>query len=58
MYKEKIMLLETLQALYDAVRYNDEKTTKELLNGLHRMGVDNISIKIMIEGLIKEGLIA
>ena len=51
------MLTETLQALYDAFRENDMKTYKELLNGLHRMGVDNISIKIMIEGLIDEGII-
>ena len=51
------MLNETLQALYTACQNRDEKTTKELLTGLNKLGMDLCTVKILLNELIAEGVI-
>ena len=52
------MLNDTLQALYTAIKENNQKDYKNLLNGLNRMGMDNYTVKTLIKELLKEGIIS
>lgn len=51
------MLNDTLQALYTAIKENNQNDYKKLLNGLNRMGMDNYTIKVLIKELLQEGII-
>ena len=51
------MLNDTLQALYTAIKENNQNDFKNLLNGLNKIGMDNYTIKVLLNELLKEGII-
>ena len=55
--RKKSMLNDTLQALYTAIKENNQNDYKNLLNGLNRMGMDTYTVKVLIKELLKEGII-
>ena len=51
------MLNDTLQAIYTSIKENDQTECKKLVSGLNKIGMDNYTIRVLINELVKEGTI-